>query len=194
MVAGRSIWASRGIGNPGNFMKIILILIVLLFSLVAFGGDTGSAFTQKEADDLVAYHNKIRKDVGVPPVKWSTEIAKFAQEWADEIAKTGDIKHRPREGDFAQKYGECWSSGNKPNIQIMSGAKSWYDEIKFYKTGTPVTVDNVKEIGHFTQMAWKTTTLIGAGKAIIKTGPRKGWLVVVCNYDPAGNVSGEAPY
>ena len=48
--------------------------------------------------------------------------------------------------------------------------------------------------GHYTQMVWKDTTAIGAGKAIILEGEQKGWLVVVCNYDPPGNIAGVKPY
>jgi hypothetical protein len=40
----------------------------------------------------------------------------------------------------------------------------------------------------------KNTTQIGAGKAIIQTGETKGWVVVVCNYNPPGNITHEQPY
>jgi hypothetical protein len=40
-------------------------------------------------------------------------IAKFAQEWADEVARTGKLLHRPREGPWKQDYGEnmAWGTG-----------------------------------------------------------------------------------
>ncbi len=43
-------------------------------------------------------------------------------------------------------------------------------------------------------MVWAGTTAIGAGKATIREGERKGWVVVVSNYDPPGNIAGEEPY
>jgi hypothetical protein len=58
--------------------------------------DTGSAVTAKEMQDLVDYHNKLRKDVGVNPVKWSPALAKVAQAWADEVARTGIVGHSPQ--------------------------------------------------------------------------------------------------
>src|SRR3954454_15897103 len=74
---------------------------------------TGSALSAKEAADLVELHNKVRKEVGIGPVKWSSELARFAQEWADEVARTGKLAHRPRQGERKQRYGEniAWGSG-----------------------------------------------------------------------------------
>jgi pathogenesis-related protein 1 len=152
---------------------------------------TGSALTEKEAQEFLAYHNKVRKDVEVGPVKWSNTLAKFAQEWADNLAANGDFEHRPAEGKWAQKYGE--------NIAIdqtaLKGAEAWYAEIKDYKPGTAIPADITEhKAGHYTQMVWKKTTQIGAGSAVVKQGRFKGLVLTVCNYDPPGNFVGEKPY
>jgi pathogenesis-related protein 1 len=151
---------------------------------------TGSALTVKEADALVAYHNKVRKEVGVEPVKWSNDLAKFAQEWADRLAEKGEMVHRD-----PNKYGENLYSGSRDSV-LLAG-ETWYSEKKDYKAGTPFPkgedAANFKA-GHYTQMVWKDTTEIGAGKAIFKSGRRKGGAIIVCNYDPAGNFEGEKPY
>ena len=95
--------------------------------------DTGSALPDKEAKQVVDFHNKVRKDVGVGPVKWSPTIAKYAQEWADYLAEKGELEHRPAEGKFAQKYGEniainasaiCASCARKRSIRTWSG-RNW---------------------------------------------------------------------
>ncbi|MCZ7625331.1 MAG: CAP family protein [Candidatus Methylomirabilis sp.] len=156
--------------------------------------DTGSTLTTKEANKLVQYHNKVRVEVGVGPVKWSPIVATFAQQWANEVARTGEVRHRPREGKWKQKYGEniAWGFGGAHDV--LSGAERWYAAIKFYTPGTPIpdSFGNFKA-GHYTQMVWKDTTEIGAGKAIIQTGERKGWLVIVCNYNPPGNLIDKKP-
>jgi uncharacterized protein YkwD len=161
------------------------------------GADTGSALTAKEADDLVQLHNKARREVSVKAVAWSPKLARFAQAWADEVARTGKLDHRPRQGEWKQKYGENMAWGYGDNYGVSPGAESWYNEIKFYKPGTPIPggedFRNFKA-GHYTQMVWKDTTEIGAGKAIIQAGDSKGWLVIVCNYDPPGNYTGQKPY
>ena len=152
---------------------------------------TGSAVTGKEKQELLDFHNKARKAVGVEPLKWSPELAKFAQAWADHLAAEGEFEHRPSEGAWAQKYGE--------NIAIdetaLKGAQAWYAEITDYKAGDPIPEDfsNFKA-GHYTQMVWSKTTAVGVGRAIIQKGPYKGQMMVVANYDPAGNVIGEKPF
>lgn len=156
---------------------------------------TGSALTDAEAKEVMDYHNTIRKAVGVEPVKWSPDVAKFAQAWANEIARTGDVKHRPYdEGVWKQKYGENigWGGGA---YTAMDAAKGWQSEIKFYTPGTAIPQDFASfQAGHYTQMVWKASTEVGAGKAVIQAGQFKGWTVHVCNYNPPGNVLGQKPY
>jgi len=152
---------------------------------------TGSELTAKEAEALLKIHNKARKEVDVPPVKWSNKIASYAQEWADQIAETGEIKHRPPTGKWARKYGENLAF----HESVVEGAELWYAEIKDYTPGTPIPRDFSRfKAGHYTQMVWKKTKEIGAGKAVIRQGPFKGLLAIVCNYNPAGNFVGEKPY
>jgi len=133
--------------------------------------------------------------VGVAPVRWSPSSAKFAQAWADEVASTGKLLHRPRQGASQQRYGEniAWGAGSA--FSVLTAAEYWYDEIKFYEPGSPIPQDfeSFKAL-HYTQMVWKDTPEIGAGKAVIRTGEKQGWTVVVCNYDPPGNIPGQKPY
>jgi pathogenesis-related protein 1 len=154
---------------------------------------TGSALSDDEAKALVAFHNEKRKEVKVPEVTWSKDVAAFAQEWADHVAETGEIMHRPRDGDFKQKYGEnmAWGAGD---FGVQDGAALWYGEKKAYDDGKQKLPDDLADIGHYTQMVWKTSLKIGAGKAVVKKGKLKGWTVIVCNYDPPGNYDGEKPY
>ena len=51
---------------------------------VSTGSSTGSALTAAEAAGLIALHDKTRAEVGVPPLRWSPELATFAQSWANE--------------------------------------------------------------------------------------------------------------
>ena len=158
-------------------------------------GDTGSKLTAKEAEVLVAYHNNVRSEVGVAPVRWSPTLARFAQEWADEVARTGTLVHRPREGAWRQLYGENMAWGAGGAYGVRTAAKHWYEEIKFYEPGSSIPRDfGSFKAAHYTQIVWKDTTEIGAGKAIIGKGEKQGWTVVVCNYNPPGNIAGRKPY
>ena len=148
--------------------------------------DTGSAVTAKEAEDLVKLHNKARKEVGVDPVKWSPTLAKHAQEWADELARTGKWEHRK-----GNKYGENLSRGT--GYTVLELVEGWYDEKAKYKPGTPYPGVG-HGVGHYTQMVWKDNTEVGVGKAVITTGEYKGGLVIVANYSPGRNFVGQKPY
>jgi hypothetical protein len=45
--------------------------------------------------------------------------------------------------------------------------------------------------GHYTQLVWRNTNVIGCGVATCTSGDSEVW---VCNYDPPGNFVGEVPY
>jgi uncharacterized protein YkwD len=169
------------------------------FTEIQAAGGTGSALTAAEAQEMVAFHNQARAEVAnpngnppvlpLPPLTWSNEIAAFAQAWANKLALTGQIAHRPPDGPDAQKYGENIAF----NPTLMGGAQAWYNEKAFYVYPNPIDVDFAK-VGHYTQMVSRRSTLIGVGKAVITTGPFQGMLVIVANYDLPGNVTGQPPY
>jgi pathogenesis-related protein 1 len=152
---------------------------------------TGSAMTDAEAKEFLDFHNTVRKEFGVGTVTWSKELAEFAQKWADRIATTGELEHRPADGEWVQKYGENLAV----HATAVKGAEAWYAERKDYEKGTAIPEDLSQfKAGHYTQIVWKGTSKIGAGVAVVKKGKFKGLVVVVCNYDPPGNVIGEKPY
>ena len=49
----------------------------------------------KDIDAITAYHNKVRRNVGVGPLTWSPRLATFAQQWSDHLAATScQMAHR----------------------------------------------------------------------------------------------------
>ena len=152
---------------------------------------TGSQLSNQEANALVDFHNQVRAEVGVGPVAWSREIVVFAQQWADELARKGKFEHRPR---TAQSYGENLAAGSGGEYTPVQGAQQWYAEKKLFRTPNGVFTASLMPAGHYTQMVWRGSTEIGAGKAVIQKGKMKGWTVVVCNYNPPGNMIGGKVY
>lgn len=158
-----------------------------------FGAEaaTGSTFTAAGVESFVAYHNAVRKEVGVAAVEWSPDIAAHAQCWADRLALKGALEHRPAEGPWGRVYGENLAIDRS----IFACAEAWHAEVKEYPAVEPIPADFASfAAGHYTQMVWQKTIRIGAGAAVVKDGPFKGMVVVACNYDPPGNMIGQTPY
>lgn len=141
-----------------------------------------------QIQEFLDVHNTYRSEVGSDPLVWSEELAAYAKAWGEQLANTGcELNHRPSDGEWAQKYGEnlYWSSGFAPTPK--QAVDSWGGEKPQYNGG--VMDDNNFAAGHYTQMIWSKTTQVGC--AIVPCGNEA--YIVVCNYDPAGNMSGESP-
>merc|ERR1711957_878063 len=71
---------------------------------------------------------------------------------------------------------------------------AWWDEKKEYSINDVSKVSFSSGTGHFTQMAWATSTEIGCGYALFEEGKWKSKEIVVCNYIVAGNFQGREIY
>jgi pathogenesis-related protein 1 len=175
-------------------MKMVLILLVVVCQLSLHGQTvpavTGSKASQSDAQAALDFHNKVRKDVGSPPLEWSPELAAYAQEWADNLARNDcKMEHRPTEGKWKRIYGEniFWGSGAAYSPEDAS--KSWYSEIKDYKH-EKLNSTNWYAAGHYTQMVWRNTKSVGIAIAQCSGGA----VIIVGNYNPPGNYMGEKAY
>lgn len=150
----------------------------------------------KMIQGILQVHNKARREVGVPSMVWDARIAEYAQQWANYLAtRVKGIRHRPRRGIWAQRYGEnlAAAGGTLPRTNYgRKGSLQWYAEKAQYG-GEPVTGANLHQVGHYTQMVWRQSRRIGCGTASYK---QRGfyWTILVCNYDPTGNYTGQTPY
>jgi uncharacterized protein YkwD len=143
------------------------------------------------AQQMVDRHNYWRAKLGIGKVRWSEELARYAQEWADELEKRGcdDLEHRPRSGKFIQKYGEnLYMSGGMEN-KPADVVDNWASEQKCYDHNKQECKNACGICGHYTQIIWENTTEIGC--AMVRCGNVEIW---VCNYNPPGNYIGEKPY
>ncbi|WP_295796830.1 CAP family protein [Mucilaginibacter sp.] len=166
-------------------MNKLILVAFLLISTLSYAQSkidtTGSKISSADAQKVLDHHNLVRKEVGVPPLTWSKELAAYAQQWADHLASTNTFSHRPN-----NQNGENIFMGSG-SYTPMDASLSWYSEIKDYKYGKFTGSGGV---GHYTQMIWKNTTQVGLGVAIASNGD----IYVVANYAPAGNYIGEFPY
>jgi len=137
------------------------------------------------AAEFLQVHNDARARVGVAPLRWSETLARHAQEWADHLASTGSFQHRDRS---KSGYGENLFGGSE-GYGPADAARNWLEERAAYR-GDPVTPQNFQSVGHYTQMVWSGTTEVGYGMA----RGRNGMVIIVGNYSPRGNRSGQRPY
>ncbi len=172
-------------------LKIILFSLFVM-PVVTFAQssikNTGSNISVEDAEAVLANHNEARAEVGVKPLTWSTDVAAFAQAWADSLANHNDCNIKHHSSD--RHYGENLFGGSSAEaFKSLDASKGWYGEKEKY-TYAKLGDDNWMATSHYTQMIWSTTTEMGAGVATCPSGG----VVIVANYNPAGNISGAYPY
>jgi pathogenesis-related protein 1 len=143
-------------------------------------------------DQILASHNAYRKELGLPDLKWSSELADYAQAWGNELVKNRNCKPLSRPynaGDpWNQKYGENVFWNSNPSSTILTAINSWGRKKENFDPVTKSCTGG--ECGSYTQMIWKETTQVGC--ALVKCPD--GAIIVVCNYDPKGNDGGKKPF
>lgn len=145
-----------------------------------FGQPPAVAPAEADRAEFMRLHNQARAQVGAPPLQWSNDLANFAQQWAEELARRDTMEHRSN-----NPYGENLAYGT--NVDAAGGCRMWLSERSAYDGG-PISGNNFASIGHYTQMIWRNTTHVGFG--IARNGRNT---YVVANYSPAGNVIGQRP-
>ena len=168
-----------------NSIRVIILLTFISLSaiLIQSKNTKVSKLTRQEKLEIISVHNQWRAEVGVDSLQWSDELASEAQAWAEKLAKRGcRIKHSKT------PHGEniYWSTYESTPKQVVD---AWASEKKYYH-GKKIKESKIKKYGHYTQMVWSKTKLVGCGKAKCRNGNE----IWVCNYSPPGNYIGEYPY
>lgn len=162
-----------------------------LTSAIALGTVTTFHVSAQSTDlatfrqEALSKHNILRKRHGSPALTEDSKLTNLAQDWAEQLARTGKMQHRPN-----SQYGENiyygWSSRPGFDVNGEAPVQAWYDEVKDYNYNNPGFSGRT---GHFTQVVWKSSTQLGCGKAKSSDGK----VFVVCNYNPPGNYQGQFP-
>jgi len=171
-------------------LLVLLALPILLASCAtkssdaATGAATAAPMSVKDVQAITAYHNQVRRNVGVAPLTWSTTLANYAQQWTDHLASTScQMQHRQ-----PNQFGENLFQGTAGYYKTVDAAKAWEEEKKFYSGGV-LKESNWHASGHYTQMVWSGTKAMGCGQSVCRKT-----LIVACNYNPPGNFMGRKPY
>lgn len=161
----------------------------------AFDGEQAAAPANWKP--LVAVHNCARKTVtprAAPTLAglcWDATIATAAQAYANNC----QYAHNASTPYGENLYAGAVTSGFPTNVEVAA-ATDWAGEDVGYNYAAN-TCSGV--CGHYTQMVWRTTTAVGCGLRQCTTNspfppPFTNWTLVVCNYNPPGNFTGQRPY
>ena len=118
----------------------------------------------------VESHNRYRSVHGAPPVKWDSDLADQAQEYADRC----EFKH-----SGMVNVGENLGWGFRSMESVIA---AWYSEL--VNVDDFDTLDFAPDTGHFTQVVWRSTKTIGCAKA-------QQCALWICQYSPPGNYRGQ---
>ncbi|PBL02855.1 PR-1-like protein [Armillaria gallica] len=135
-----------------------------------------------DAYTFLSTHNAIRVQHGASPLTWSYTLADAAQSWVNQC------EFRATDGQLLDtSYGEIIEAGSG-EVSIETAVASFVADEADYTDGSDV-------LNHFTQVVWKSTTELGCARStacngIFDTGGSQ--TLIVCLYNPPGNVIGEA--
>ncbi|XP_072266172.1 cysteine-rich venom protein-like [Pyxicephalus adspersus] len=179
-------------------MKLIAFLSLFMFSSVLANLTISfSSLSTKYAsvqNEIIDTHNLYRRNTdpsarNMLKMEWSKEAQSIAELWAKECT----MSHSPPENRFISSY----SCGE--NIFYSTAPKSWKtvidflgDEKEYFEYGIGAKSDKI--IGHYTQMVWYKSFLIGC--AVTQCNyTNYSVFFYVCEYCPAGNINSLAyPY
>ena len=160
---------------------------------------------------MLSAHNTERESLGIVSLRWSTRLQSLAQDWALDSARKDPFPpfapgHRPNRNNIVPGlpgyvgeniYVSDPETSGPSAVQYWVSEKVWYNHAKDtgYSFDTPPgpgcsapQPDN--SCGHFTQVVWRATELVGCGAAKAVDGS----FYLVCNYWPGGNILGIRPY
>jgi hypothetical protein len=174
---------------------LLLLGLAALASCSAVRGDPRNVDADMVRSILVA-HNEARRTVRpvarppLPPVAWSEPLASIARDHALGCR----FRHNRHRGDVGENL--FATTVVSPRSAVEDAVESWVAERKNYTIADNRCAAGTM-CGHYTQVIWRETRRVGCGVAACTSGsPFNGrpWTLVVCNYEPFGNIIGRKPY
>ena len=166
------------------------------------GSETGNRglFAQREPIDnrmsdamaarMLDAHNRERKRLGLPRLKWNRALEREAKQWGHEIARRGRLEHADQK--TRGTTGENLWMGGQGQWDAITGIDMMIDEKRYYRHGNFPEISSTgkwADVAHYTQIVWRDTKEVGC--SVVND---RGWDVLVCRYWPAGNVWGQKAY
>ncbi|KAL3744087.1 hypothetical protein ACJRO7_013355 [Eucalyptus globulus] len=182
-------------------MKLYRPLALALAFLVLISvpsGTTGASPLRRGPDDETLHgeslqlqflyaHNTVRAAKGEPLLTWDSQLESYARWWAGQRRSDCALEHSFDEGDFRLGENIFWGGGS--GWGPSDAVSMWAGEERYYRHGSN-TCEGGHECGHYTQLVWRSTRLVGCARVVCDDGD----VFMTCNYYPPGNYVGERPY
>ncbi|XP_062974992.1 peptidase inhibitor 16 [Elgaria multicarinata webbii] len=170
-------------------LRIPLLPLLLLWLTLM---ELSWSFTEKDKKLIVDRHNWFRSQVSPPAadmlkLSWDPELEAFAKDYAEKCA----WKHNEERGQRGENL--LATSGD---LDLENAVEEWYKENQYYNM-TTLTCEEDQMCGHYTQVVWATSERVGCGTVFCETlhlTNDTDMNLLVCNYEPPGNVIGHKPY
>ena len=123
------------------------------------GGGDGDPYFNNDLPrfkkEILEAHNARRKEFGVAPLSWDNELWKMAKS----VTKTCVFKHSG--GGYGENLYASSAGNPKAGVDAFADeVKSYRDDNLIWEGNFPKTKDG-KQIGHYTQVAWRDTIKVG---------------------------------
>lgn len=141
---------------------------------------------------ILAAHNRERAALDLPAMRWDTNLAADAREWAQYLAASGTFDHYEEESSDPDAQGENLWMGTRGAFAPGTMVGHWIGEKKDFTYGRfpdNSRTGDLEDVGHYTQIVWRDTRSVGCA---IASNAEDDYLV--CRYAASGNVMGELPY
>ena len=159
-------------------------LLVLVWPLVTGALDYRSNFEPR----LLAAQNRERASLGLPPLRWASDLVPGARQWSDHLARTARFEHSPNmPGE--ELLGENIWGGDPGAFTPEAMIDLWIGEKRNFQLGTfprNSRTGRVSDVSHYTQLIWRSTSEVGCA---LSRGAAEE--ILVCRYRHPGNVVGQ---
>ncbi|KAJ1287635.1 hypothetical protein BS78_02G025700 [Paspalum vaginatum] len=136
-------------------------------------------------DEFVSLHNTARDEVGVESVSWDSEVASYAESYAEKRKSDCALQHSG--GPYGENIYAAWGSSAGTASDAVG---SWVAEKKYYHYDTNTCDAGQWGCLHYTQVVWRASTTIGCARVVCNNNQG---VFIICNYNPPGNTGGR-PY
>ncbi|MEM7259872.1 MAG: CAP domain-containing protein, partial [Pseudomonadota bacterium] len=154
-------------------------------------------------DNILEAHNLVRRELGIPPLRWSVQMQAYATEWAVFLSKEAgcDLRyrgaiglplHRNGLGENLYRHEALVNTDGNRGIDQIDGntvVVSWLKQAEHYNYIEDTCSVNQRCEG-YTQVVWADSAVVGCGGSSCPNRDQ----IWVCNYDPPGNYDLQRPY